>query len=91
LNEDSNVDGILVQLPLPKHINEERILNEISLDKDVDGFHYINIGKLAMKGRKPDFVPCTPKGIIELMDRCNIPIAGNSLFNCWVGNFNKQI
>jgi 5,10-methylene-tetrahydrofolate dehydrogenase/methenyl tetrahydrofolate cyclohydrolase len=53
--------GILVQLPLPKHINEEKVLTEISLEKDVDGFHPLNIGKLAMKGRDPLFVPCTPK------------------------------
>lgn len=53
--------GILVQLPLPKHINEERVLTEISLEKDVDGFHPLNIGKLAMKGREPLFLPCTPQ------------------------------
>lgn len=53
--------GILVQLPLPKHINEEKVLSEISLEKDVDGFHPLNIGKLAMKGRDPLFLPCTPK------------------------------
>lgn len=55
--------GILVQLPLPKHINEEKILSQISLEKDVDGFHPLNIGKLAMKGRDPLFLPCTPKAI----------------------------
>lgn len=53
--------GILVQLPLPKHINEEKVLTEISIEKDVDGFHPLNIGKLAMKGREPLFQPCTPK------------------------------
>lgn len=53
--------GILVQLPLPKHINEEKVLGEISIEKDVDGFHPLNIGKLAMKGREPLFLPCTPK------------------------------
>lgn len=53
--------GILVQLPLPKHINEEKVLTEISIEKDVDGFHPLNIGKLAMKGRDPLFLPCTPK------------------------------
>lgn len=57
----SYVTGILVQLPLPKHINEEKVLSEISLEKDVDGFHPLNIGKLAMKGREPLFHPCTPK------------------------------
>lgn len=53
--------GILVQLPLPKHINEEKVLSAISIEKDVDGFHPLNIGRLAMKGRDPLFVPCTPK------------------------------
>lgn len=53
--------GILVQLPLPKHIHEEKVLTEISIEKDVDGFHPLNIGKLAMKDREPLFLPCTPK------------------------------
>ncbi|KAL9332248.1 hypothetical protein ACSQ67_001858 [Phaseolus vulgaris] len=61
LNANPDVHGILVQLPLPKHINEETVLTEISLEKDVDGFHPLNIGKLAMKGRDPLFLPCTPK------------------------------
>lgn len=55
------VDGILVQLPLPKHINEQTVLDAISIDKDVDGFHPVNIGSLAMRGREPLFVSCTPK------------------------------
>lgn len=55
------VDGILVQLPLPKHINEQTVLDAISIDKDVDGFHPMNIGSLAMRGRNPLFVSCTPK------------------------------
>lgn len=59
--------GILVQLPLPKHINEEKILSQISLEKDVDGFHPLNIGKLAMKGRDPLFLPCTPKAIYQIL------------------------
>ncbi|KAL8224839.1 hypothetical protein R6Q57_017396 [Mikania cordata] len=63
LNADSDVHGILVQLPLPKHINEEKVLTEINIEKDVDGFHPLNIGKLAMKGRDPLFLPCTPKAI----------------------------
>lgn len=58
--------GILVQLPLPKHINEENVLGAISIDKDVDGFHPLNIGKLAMKGREPLFLPCTPKVLLFL-------------------------
>jgi 5,10-methylene-tetrahydrofolate dehydrogenase/methenyl tetrahydrofolate cyclohydrolase len=60
-NADPSVHGILVQLPLPRHINETRVLDAISLEKDVDGFHPTNIGALAMRGRTPLFVPCTPK------------------------------
>ncbi|KAL6499484.1 Bifunctional protein FolD 2 [Orobanche gracilis] len=78
LNANPDVHGILVQLPLPKHINEESILSEISLAKDVDGFHPLNIGKLAMKGRDPLFVPCTPKGCIELLSRSGICIKGKN-------------
>ncbi|KAL2535551.1 Bifunctional protein FolD 2 [Forsythia ovata] len=76
LNANPDVHGILVQLPLPKHINEEKVLSEIALEKDVDGFHPLNIGKLAMKGREPLFVPCTPKGCIELLNRSGISIKG---------------
>ncbi|KDP28129.1 hypothetical protein JCGZ_13900 [Jatropha curcas] len=78
LNANPDVHGILVQLPLPKHINEENILSEISLEKDVDGFHPLNIGKLAMKGREPLFVPCTPKGCLELLSRSGISIKGKN-------------
>ncbi|XP_057776578.1 bifunctional protein FolD 2-like isoform X1 [Salvia miltiorrhiza] len=78
LNVNPDVHGILVQLPLPKHINEEKILTEISLGKDVDGFHPLNIGKLAMKDRDPLFVPCTPKGCIELLTRHGITIKGKN-------------
>ncbi|RAL41493.1 hypothetical protein DM860_010287 [Cuscuta australis] len=76
LNANPNVHGILVQLPLPKHINEEKVLSEISLEKDVDGFHPLNIGKLAMKGRDPLFLPCTPKGCLELLFRSGVAIKG---------------
>ena len=76
LNADSQVHGILVQLPLPKHLNEEQVLAAIGLDKDVDGFHPVNIGRLSMKGREPMFVPCTPSGCIELLDRYGIEIEG---------------
>ena len=61
-NADPRVHGILVQLPLPAHLDEERILSAISIEKDVDGFHPQNVGKLVMQGREPLFVPCTPKG-----------------------------
>ncbi|PSR86004.1 Methenyltetrahydrofolate cyclohydrolase [Actinidia chinensis var. chinensis] len=76
LNEHPDVHGILVQLPLPKHINEEKVLTEISIEKDVDGFHPLNIGKLAMKGRDPLFLPCTPKGCLELLSRSGISVKG---------------
>jgi 5,10-methylene-tetrahydrofolate dehydrogenase/methenyl tetrahydrofolate cyclohydrolase len=76
LNEDPAVHGILVQLPLPDHIDDEAILGAISLAKDVDGFHPLNIGRLSMKRREPLFVPCTPKGCIELLDRSDIEISG---------------
>ncbi|XP_034709756.1 bifunctional protein FolD 4, chloroplastic isoform X2 [Vitis riparia] len=75
-NDDPEVHGILVQLPLPSHMNEQNILNAVSIEKDVDGFHPLNIGRLAMRGREPLFVPCTPKGCIELLHRCNIDIKG---------------
>ncbi|HHS96408.1 MAG TPA: bifunctional methylenetetrahydrofolate dehydrogenase/methenyltetrahydrofolate cyclohydrolase FolD [Chloroflexi bacterium] len=76
LNANPEVHGILVQLPLPKHLDEERVLAAISIEKDVDGFHPVNIGRLAMKGREPMFVPCTPAGCIELLDRYGIEIEG---------------
>ena len=75
LNQDQDVDGILVQLPLPKQIDEASILEAVDPAKDVDGFHPSNVGLLAM-GR-PRFVPCTPAGIIELLDRNQIEIAGD--------------
>ena len=76
LNADPDVHGILVQLPLPGHLDEERVLSKVGLDKDVDGFHPVNIGRLAMKGREPMFVPCTPSGCIELLDRYGVEIEG---------------
>jgi 5,10-methylene-tetrahydrofolate dehydrogenase/methenyl tetrahydrofolate cyclohydrolase len=76
LNQDPAIHGILVQLPLPDHLDEEAVLNTVSLTKDVDGFHPVNIGRLAMKGRQPMFTPCTPAGIIELIDRTGVAIEG---------------
>jgi len=76
LNADPAINGILVQLPLPDHLDEEAILSAISLEKDVDGFHPINIGRLAMKGREALFAPCTPAGVIELLDRLELSIKG---------------
>lgn len=75
-NAEPTVHGILVQLPLPSHIDEKRILDAISIEKDVDGFHPLNIGCLAMRGREPLFVSCTPKGCIELLDRAGVSISG---------------
>jgi 5,10-methylene-tetrahydrofolate dehydrogenase/methenyl tetrahydrofolate cyclohydrolase len=76
LNEDPAVNGILVQLPLPSHLNEERVLQLISIEKDVDGFSPINIGRLAQKGREPLFVPCTPYGCIYLLEQVGVKIEG---------------
>jgi methylenetetrahydrofolate dehydrogenase (NADP+)/methenyltetrahydrofolate cyclohydrolase len=76
LNANPEVHGILVQLPLPKHLDEERVLRAVGIEKDVDGFHPVNIGRLAMKGREPMFVPCTPAGCIELLDRYDVGIEG---------------
>lgn len=81
LNENNGVDGILVQLPLPKHVDDSVIIEAIDPAKDVDAFHPTNVGLLAM-GR-PRFVPCTPAGIIELLDRNQIEIAGANA--CVVG------
>ena len=74
LNEDTAVNGILVQLPLPSHINEDRIIRTISPDKDVDGFHPVSVGRLWL-GEK-GFVSCTPAGIIQLLKRSDVKIEG---------------
>ncbi len=76
LNADPAVNGILVQLPMPAQIDEERVLSLISLEKDVDGFSPINIGRLAQKGREPLFVPCTPGGCIYLLEQAGVKIEG---------------
>ena len=75
LNEDKNVNGILLQLPLPKHLNEKDFLDKIDPKKDVDGFCSYNLGKL-LKNDSPYAIPCTPKGIIRLLDEYNIDIEG---------------
>lgn len=76
LNANPEVNGILVQLPLPKQIDEETILNTIDLEKDVDGFHPVNIGRLAMKGRNPLFIPCTPAGCMVLLEEAGVELSG---------------
>jgi len=74
LNKDPEVDGILVQLPLPKHISEDKVIAAISVGKDVDGFHPSNVA--ALWQRRPCILPCTPKGIIKLLKKAEVPIEG---------------
>ncbi len=76
-NKDDKINGILVQLPLPKHINEARVLYAIDPDKDVDGFHPVNVGKM-MLGEKC-FLPCTPHGILELLARSGVETSGKEV------------
>jgi 5,10-methylene-tetrahydrofolate dehydrogenase/methenyl tetrahydrofolate cyclohydrolase len=76
LNADPRVHGILVQLPLPAGLDEEAVLKSISIEKDVDGFHPINIGRLAQKGREPLFVPCTPAGCLVLLKKAGAKLSG---------------
>jgi methylenetetrahydrofolate dehydrogenase (NADP+)/methenyltetrahydrofolate cyclohydrolase len=75
-NKDDSIHGILVQLPLPKHIDEKKVLNTIDPDKDVDGFHPINVGRLMIGGSEVKFPPCTPAGIQELIVRSGIDTSG---------------
>ena len=74
LNHNDDVDGVLVQLPLPKHIDEDKVIAAISPDKDVDAFHPYNVARLWLK--QPCSLPCTPKGIIKLLKSHNVPIEG---------------
>jgi len=79
LNEDPQVHGILVQLPLPEHINEAQILKSIRVDKDADGFAAENVGNLCLKGGDPPLaVPCTPAGCVELLQRSGVTVAGKT-------------
>jgi methylenetetrahydrofolate dehydrogenase (NADP+)/methenyltetrahydrofolate cyclohydrolase len=74
LNADETVDGVLVQLPLPRHINEERVIDAIALEKDVDGFHPDNVANLWLG--KPCIKPCTPKGVMRMIEECGFSVAG---------------
>lgn len=74
LNEDDNIDGFIVQLPLPKHIKEEKIILSIAPQKDVDGFHPMNVGRMTLN--MPSYVSATPKGILEMLNRYNIETEG---------------
>jgi 5,10-methylene-tetrahydrofolate dehydrogenase/methenyl tetrahydrofolate cyclohydrolase len=76
LNARADVHGILVQLPLPAGLDEEAVLNAVGLNKDVDGFHPMNMGRLAQKGRDPLFVPATPAGCIRLLEETGVKLSG---------------
>ena len=76
LNARDDIDGILIQLPLPKHVDTKRLLEAVSPDKDVDGFHPVNVGRL--QSGQPALAPCTPAGIIEILRRSGLPIAGQN-------------
>lgn len=75
-NKDDTIHGILVQLPLPKHIDEKKVLNAIDPDKDVDGFHPVNVGRLMIGGSEVKFAPCTPAGIQEMIVRSGVETSG---------------
>ncbi|KAI9157152.1 hypothetical protein LWI28_017613 [Acer negundo] len=75
-NENPLIHGIIVQLPLPQHVDEEKVIDSVSPEKDVDGFHPLNMGNLAMRGREPLFIPCASKGCIELLLRSGVEIMG---------------
>ena len=77
LNNDSSVNGILVQLPLPKHINEDRVIMAINPEKDVDGFHPVNVGKLCLN--QDTFVSCTPFGIMKMFEAYDIDLTGKNV------------
>jgi len=78
-NNDDSIHGILVQLPLPKHIDEKKVLNAIDPDKDVDGFHPVNVGRLMIGGDEVKFPPCTPAGIQEMIVRSGVETSGAEL------------
>ena len=75
-NNDDSIHGILVQLPLPKHLDEKKVLNAIDPDKDVDGFHPVNVGRLMIGGKEVKFPPCTPAGIQEMIVRSGVETSG---------------
>ena len=76
MNNNKEINGILIQLPLPKHINSQNVLSKVSLEKDVDGFHSVSIGNLALNRINNIYCPCTPSGCIELLKRYNVKIEG---------------
>src|ERR1700723_2382434 len=76
LNAREDIDGILIQLPLPKHVDTKRLLESVAPDKDVDGFHPVNVGRL--QSGQPGLAPCTPAGIMEILRRSDLPVAGQN-------------
>src|ERR1700744_4283023 len=76
LNARDDIDGILIQLPLPKHVDTKRLLESVSPEKDVDGFHPVNVGRL--QSGQPGLAPCTPAGIMEILRRSNLPATGQN-------------
>jgi len=76
LNAREDIDGILIQLPLPKHVDTKRLLEAVSPDKDVDGFHPVNVGRL--QSGQPGLAPCTPAGIMEILRRSDLPVSGQN-------------
>ena len=76
LNAREDIDGILIQLPLPKHVDTKRLLEAVAPDKDVDGFHPVNVGRL--QSGQPGLAPCTPAGIMEILRRSDLPVAGQN-------------
>ena len=84
LNKNKDIDGFIVQLPLPKHIDENKIILAVSPEKDVDGFHPENVGKMTLG--LPTFLPATPNGIIELLKRYNIPTSGKNTVVVGISN-----
>src|ERR1700734_861747 len=76
LNAREDIDGILIQLPLPKHVDTKRLLEAVSPEKDVDGFHPVNVGRL--QSGQPGLRPCTPAGIMEILKRSDLPVAGQN-------------
>ncbi len=87
-NNDPAVDGILVQLPLPKHIDEKTVMQAVHPTKDVDGFHVLNIGRYCSGDPGSSLLPATPLGVLEMISRCNIPTYGK---NVCVANRSKNI
>lgn len=76
INQDDSIHGLLIQLPLPKHLDETKITNAVAVEKDVDGFGRYNIGELSKKGGEPQFIPCTPNGCIKLLEEAGVNISG---------------